>query len=253
MENVTETNEGGTNEQCPADGSKREQAGTSEQPGVSNMKQEMDKILLVMRRVITDPVGFFGQMAKTGGMKEPLMFLAAMGLMAGIVNLVLSVVGLGMTPSLARSLPLVIFIPIGCVVLGFVGAGIVFVIWKMMGSDASYETSYRCVAYAAAIMPITQFVSVVPYIGGPAGAAWGTFLFVLASIHVQKIRPKLAWIVFGSLFVVSTLGMLRAERAARRFSDDMNERFGDAEDMTPEEAGKAAAQFFKSFNKEADE
>lgn len=234
-------------------GAETKQAEVGQQGSGGNMKQEMDNILLTVKTVITDPVGFFRDMAKTGGFGQPLIFFAAMGLLAGIVHFVLSVLGLGIPMSFLRSLSMVIFFPIMCAIVGFLGAGIMFLIWKLMGSNESYETAYRCVAYAAVVMPIAQLLNVVPYIGSPAGMALSMFLFVLASIHVHNIKPKLAYIVFGVLFAISALSMMSAERAARRFANNMEDTFGNIEEMTPEDAGKAAAQFLKGFSKEAED
>ena len=45
-------------------------------------------------KVVTSPAVFFKQMPKTGGFGEPLVFMMVMGLVAGIVNAVLSFIGL---------------------------------------------------------------------------------------------------------------------------------------------------------------
>lgn len=55
--------------------------------------------------------------------------------------------------------------PIAVAIGSFIGAAILFVIWKLMGSQEDYETAYRCGAYLMALAPITTLINVIPYAG----------------------------------------------------------------------------------------
>ena len=157
----------------------------------------------------------------------------------------------------------IIMTPIMVAIFGFVGAAIVFVIWKLMGSNESYETAYRCGAYATAISPIAAVAGLIPWVGGLVGLAWMTYLLVIASVEVHKIPAKKAWMVFGiiaAIFAIMSLsaqaGVRKAQRSMAGFQKEMDAMgTSNNKDMTPEEAGKAAgnaaAAFVKAMQEQA--
>ena len=167
-------------------------------------------------KVVTSPAVFFKEMPKTGGFGEPLVFMMVMGLVAGIVNAVLSFIGLHIGVGIGMALASLIIYPLVGAVLGFIGAAIVFVIWKLMGSRESYETAYRCMAYLAALWPITTAINVVPYIGMLIVIAIWVYYYAIASIETHKISSRRAWLVFGiigAVLVVMSFGYIIAQRA----------------------------------------
>ncbi|MEO6696945.1 MAG: YIP1 family protein, partial [Gammaproteobacteria bacterium] len=97
----------------------------------------------------------------------------------------------------------------------FIGAGILYVIWKLMGSTQNYETAYRCLAYAYAITPVVTLLGFVPYLG-LIGLVWMLYLLVVASVEVHGIAAKTAWIVFGILTVLLALFQISAYRTAQQ-------------------------------------
>lgn len=218
-------------------------------------KQPMQKIVDTVIAVITKPAEFYRGMAKSGGFGDPLVFMVVMGAVAGVVQAVLGIVHLIPSLSVVTSLGAIIYFPIAVLIGGFIGAAIMFVIWKLMGSNESYETAYRCGAYAAAVMPITAVLGAIPYVGSILGMLWMLFLVVTASVEVHKIAAKTAWMVFGIITAILVLMSTCSQIAARRMQREMGSwqrEFGKpAKDMTPEEAGQAAAGFLKAMQAEA--
>ncbi len=162
-------------------------------------------------KVLTSPVTFFREMPKTGGFIAPLVFVVVLAVVTAIVDGVLGVLGLKFFFSVWAALFSIIITPIVAAVVGFIIAAIVFIIWKLMGSQESYETAYRCVAYTAALMPIVTITNVVPYIGMLITAALWIYFYVTASIEAHKIEAQKAWIVFGLIGAVLFLIGLGAE------------------------------------------
>ncbi|HEC12400.1 MAG TPA: hypothetical protein ENI80_03980 [Acidiferrobacteraceae bacterium] len=195
-------------------------------------------------KVITNPVGFYRDMPKSGGFLEPLVFAVAMALVAALVGIVLSFMGLGATGMMAAGMIAIIVVPIAVVIGSFIGAGILYLIWMIMGSKESYETAFRCIAYMTAISPITALVGAMPYLGTIISVVWGTFLLVTASIEVHKVKAQTVYIVFGILGLLVLAYNLKSEYMLRSFQSTI----GNIGQMTPEEAGKAAAEFMRGLD-----
>jgi hypothetical protein len=201
-------------------------------------------------KVITDPIGFFRYMQRGGGYVEPLLFMVVMGVISGILQTILNLVGLGSAGAMFALGTSIILVPIMVVIFSFIGAGIMFVIWKLLGSHQSYECAYRCIAYAGAISPITTVLSMIPYIGPLIGIGWMTFLMVAASVEVHEVQPKMAWIVFGILAGVLALGSVSSQLTARKYArelDKWGKEMGKIDQMAPEEAGKKMGEFLKGM------
>ncbi len=160
--------------------------------------------------VITNPAGFFQSMEKTGGYMEPLAFAVIMGGVAGVIQAIMGIFGLG--AGFINGFVSIIKMPIIAGVGSFIGAAILFVIWKFMGSVWDYEVSYRSCAYMMALWPITAIVSIIPYAGMVINTALALFYTVMASVHVHRLPAEKAWLVFGIIFAVLLLLSLVAGR-----------------------------------------
>jgi hypothetical protein len=175
--------------------------------------------------VVTKPAEFFQGMPKTGGFLEPLVFAVVMGLIVGIIQAILGLIGLGPAGGYGgggmSGFGMIIFMPIAAAIGSFIGAAILFVIWKLMGSQENYETAYRCGAYLMALSPITAILGAVPYAGGLVSMAIFTFYIVMASVHVHNLPSQKAWLVFGIIGLVFALGGFYAEYKARNMASSM--------------------------------
>jgi hypothetical protein len=219
---------------------------------------DINQVIAQARNIITDPVGYFQHMPKSGGYANPVIFVAVMGAAMGLVTAVWSLFG-STTGMLAAGLGAIIVMPIFAVIGAFIGAAILFVIWRLMGSGEDYETAFRCQASVAAIYPVTALLAIVPYLGTIVTIAWGAFLLVEASVSVHGRERKTAQIVFGILAVLMILSNIASERAARQMErrfQEMGGQFENMEDLTPEEAGRKMGEFFKGLeegaNRDAD-
>ena len=117
------------------------------------------------------------------------------GYIGSLAHIGISPMGGGLTG--AGALAGIIIAPIIVLVFSFIVAGILFIIWKIMGSQENYETAYRCAAYSSGIVPVTSVLGFIPYLGSVAGLLWGFYLIITASIEVHKIKSSLAWTVWG--------------------------------------------------------
>ncbi len=191
----------------------------------------LSKLVEDAKSVVTDSVGFYRNMQKTGGYAEPVIFVVVMAAITGLLVAVFSMFGIGQVGGMAVGVFAVIVMPIFAVIGSFIGALIMFVIWKLMGSPHGFETAYRCVAYATAIYPITFFLSLVPYIGSIIGVCWGMYLMFTASQEVHGIARQTAMIAFGVMALLAVFFQVSSEIAARKMAAKMDEFGGSMEEF----------------------
>jgi hypothetical protein len=148
----------------------------------------------------------------------------------------------------AESLGRIIVVPIVVVIFSFIGAAIIFVIWKLMGSQKNYETSYRCWAYLMALAPIVAIIGIIPYVGGIINIAIYVYYIVIASTQVHNIPSQKAWLVFGVIGAILALIGISAEYKARNIAPTAEQYRRTAEEINKqylkqiEEARKEAAR-----------
>lgn len=128
-----------------------------------------------------------------------------------------------MAGAMAGGLMAIILVPILVVIFGFIGAAIAHVIWKMMGSQEDFETAFRCVAYTAAVAPITAVLGLVPYLGSLVSALWPMALLALASIHVHRRSPQASWAVFGAIGIILAFISVSGEHTSRQLKSGMDD------------------------------
>jgi len=215
-----------------------------------NVEKTISTVSETMMQVITNPVGFYQSMPRSGGFVEPLVFAIIMGVIGGVLQAILGVFGIGFAGTILMALASIIIGPIMIAIFGFVGAAILFVIWRLLGSQQSYETAYRCGAYATAVTPVTSILNIIPYIGPALGVAWMAYLMIIASIQVHQVKPKIALIVFGILGGLLVVGSIGSQFTAKRMEKQMDKfqsEMGKIDEMKPEEAGKAIGEFLKGM------
>jgi len=174
-------------------------------------------------RFITSPAAFYREMPKKGGFVEPLVFAVAMGVVGGIIQAIASLIIVNPMAGAMAGVASVVLLPIMVAIFGFIGAAIMFVIWKLMGSQEDYETAYRCGAYAAAFTPISMILGLIPYAGSAVGILIMVYLLVMASVEVHKLPSAKAWLVFGIIGAILIFGSISAQMAAKKIAGQMQE------------------------------
>ena len=155
--------------------------------------------------LVLKPADFFRSMPKTGGVIDPLLYVVMTALLGVVLSSVESSLSHGAgVHDLGMLAIWLIIVPLIAVIMSFFVAGVCFAIWSFTGSNESYQTSYRCLAYMHILMPITILISFVPYLG-LLGIAWWLYLMVIATREVHKIPVKPALLVFGIIAALSGL------------------------------------------------
>lgn len=262
---MSDTPENKPEEQEQTDNTEVVSNDTDNSSGDSGNSFDINTVIEDAKKVILSPVEFYKNMPQTGGYANPLVFAVAMALATAVIFFVFSMIGLAkFNPIMAGigGLSLLIMMPIGVIIGCFIGAAILFVIWKLMGSEKSYEVAFRCVAYSMAIMPVIAVISFIPYIANIVKTVWSCFLLYVASIHVHELKDQTAKIVFGVIAALLVFTGIGSERTARKWTSMADkyqkeykrgsigsalERLENADEMTPEEAGKEFGKFMKGL------
>jgi hypothetical protein len=219
----------------------------------TNLASIIEKVLKIKQ----DPVLFYREMPKTGGYLEPVLFVTVMAAVVGLLITLFSLFDLGIMGGTAFGFGAIMFTILISIISCFIGAAILFVIWKLMGSNQSYEVAYRCIAYASVVYLIAAVLGPIPYIGSIISVLIGTYLLIIASTEVHGIKQKTAYLVFGVLGLFGLISNISNEMAIRSMTSqaeefaeqfkDFSDKTGNPKDMTPEEAGRALGEFFKGF------
>ncbi len=217
--------------------------------GVIDFENFLSSLPTTWIKIIIQPVDFYKQMPRSGGFAEPLLFLVCMSVVGSVLNTILSIFGLGFY-GFFLALASIIIYPIFMGIFSFVGALILFFIWKIMGSNESFESAYRCGAYASAITPIAIILYIIPYLGVVLALLWSAFLIVEASVEVNNIERKTAWIVFGIIFAVFALISIGVQCGSRKVSSEAEKIIKDK--MSPEDAEKVQ-NLIRSLKKQIEE
>jgi hypothetical protein len=207
--------------------------------------------------IVKNPGGFYRQMPKTGGYVAPLIFVIVMAMSFGVVMLLYSLLGLGLLGGLMVGIGAIFMVTLSAMLGSFIGAAVMFVIWKLMGSDLSYETSYRCVAYATVTYPISAILGPIPFVGSLVGILIGFYLMIVASTEVHHLEKRTAYIVFGILGALMIISNIGSQLASRRMASDVEQfsqqfqgigkQLENVDEMTPEEAGRTIGEFLKGL------
>lgn len=209
--------------------------------------------------VVTRPSEFFQSMPKTGGFLEPLVFAVIMGVITGIVHAILNVIGLGAAAGYGAGMRsgfgIILFMPIAVAIGSFIGAAILFIVWKLMGSQENYETAYRCGAYLMALAPITAVIGAIPYAGGVIVIIINVFYIVMASVNAHDIAAQKAWLVFGIIGAIFALMAFSGEYTMRHKSPDMEHWMRMGEDMREEyqDSTREMGESMEAMRRQAEE
>lgn len=202
------------------------------------------------RQVLTNPTHFYRHMPIAGGYSEPVIFVAVMTLAMAIIGAILTLFGAGQIGAVQINVTSIILMPIMAVLGSFIGAAILFFIWKLMGSDRSYETSYRCLAYATAIYPVVAVIGIIPYLASIIGVAWFAYLMIEASVLVHNRERKTATLTFAIIGLLLILSNVSSERVARNMGKDVDRYSRHLEEwqhLPPEEMGRRMGEFLRGM------
>ena len=153
----------------------------------------MDNYVDTLKKVLTDPEGFYSEMPTEGGYQEPLTFatinFAILGLLSGIVAVSIS----------GAEASLIVTTLVGVVIGGIVGLfifGIILLLFfRIFGGSGGYEDTVMILSYSSA----AQVFAWIPVIGWIIGL-YGIWLNIVGGKHVHNLTTVKS--AFGVLFLL---------------------------------------------------
>ncbi|MCG7849624.1 MAG: YIP1 family protein [ANME-2 cluster archaeon] len=159
----------------------------------------MDDYVETLKKVLTNPEGFYSEMPKSGGFQEPLTFaainFAILGLLSGIIAVILS----------GASATSIVISLIGVVIIGiiglFIGGIILYIFFKIFGGSGDYEGTVRILSYSSA----AQVFAWIPVVGWIV-SLYGIWLNIVGGKHVHNLTTvKSAIAVLLPLIILAVI------------------------------------------------
>jgi hypothetical protein len=160
------------------------------------------------KEVMQKPSDFYRKMPTTGGYADPLTFAAISyiiyGLLVGLFNRgmmenmydSMGVDGFGFSTTIM----IVILIPIMGIISLFIGAAILYFIYKIFGGTGTYEGTVRFMSYATAV----QIISWIPFVGFIVGL-YKIYLYIVGGMVVHNVSMGRSAIAVILPYIVSFL------------------------------------------------
>lgn len=146
-------------------------------------------------KVMKSPGDFFAHMPKEGGYRDPVQFAVINYLIAGMTSIILMVIRF--SPSFSEgyfdiiSLALELGMYIGIFILSFIflfiGGGIFYFFFRILGGTGTYEGTVRLVAYASAAMALSG----IPFVAILA-VLYLIIMTVIGGTNVHKVSPAVS-------------------------------------------------------------
>jgi len=184
--------------------------------------------------VLTDPRGFFASLDREGGYEQPAMFAGLLLIVHAAILALFPLVRFGLLAAIATLMMTPLFGAIGLLI----GAAIVLIVSRALGGEATFESSFRIVAYSSAILPALAIATLIPYLPILV-QAYAIYLCIIAVIAVHKVDEQRAWTVIGGIGAVLLVLMLISTMTARRLQPKLEE-LGEKLERSAEELGRAS-------------
>jgi hypothetical protein len=148
------------------------------------------------KTIIMHPKQFFESMPLQGGFAQPVIFVSAMAVLAGIG------VVLGSIFNPFAAIELTVKTVLGTLIGSFLGALITWILCKLFGGTGNYEQTYRACAYSAA----PHAFAIIPKVGA-IGSLYGIYLLYLGIKRAHGLSDGKAAAVVA-IEVLAAVGLI---------------------------------------------
>ena len=207
----------------------------------------LEDVLPTAIDVLGDPRGFFSSMPREGGYDAPGIFAAVMLVAYAVVVALFTLLRLQLVGVLVSLIVLPIVSAIGLLI----ASAVVLFLSRALGSDATFESSFRIVAYSSALLPIQAVALLIPYLPILV-QAYGFYLLIVGVIAVHRVEEQKAWRVLGSVAAVMLVFSLFGTMAARRVTPQID-RVGRQLEKSADDLNRATDKFRRELDRATDQ
>jgi hypothetical protein len=207
----------------------------------------LEDVLPTAIDVLGDPRGFFSSMPREGGYEAPGIFAAVMLIAYAVLVAVFTLLRLQLVGGLVS---LIVMPVVGAIGL-LIASAVVLFLSRALGSDATFESSFRIVAYSSALLPIQGVALLIPYLPILV-QAYGFYLLIVGVVTVHKVEEQKAWTVLGSIAAVMLVFSLFGTMAARRVAPRID-RLGHDLEKSAQELNRATDKFRRELDRANDQ
>ena len=181
--------------------------GTSRRPGGDfNLSEPVSSFVDVVRRVVLQPVGFFGEISRRGNFTAPLLFALICLEISAILGGLLGLVGVGPDQSLGVLTGRVVFTPIAGVMALLAGTGVLQLLVRLIvgAENSGFEATFRVHSYAW----VANLVGWIPVVG----PLLSLYAIYLAFVGIREMHGtttvKAALVVLVPVGAILSLALL---------------------------------------------
>jgi hypothetical protein len=137
------------------------------------------------------------------GLTKSLWFVVVMSLLSAVLLSVVMIFSEGLPASLSDLIINLIALPVSSILMWLGFGTVIFIIWKIVGSEQSYFLSLRIVASFYALLPLWVLAQQIGSVAQIAIVAWLAILLLLASEQIHRIARWKAVLVIGVLVAIT--------------------------------------------------
>ena len=186
--------------------------------GEFNLSDPVGSFVATVRSIVLNPVGFYRDMPRRGGLVNPLVFAlicsVVYGVIGGILGFLFNLIsGTGFGSSLGALLATVIGTPIATAIGLFIGAGILhlLVFFLVKPSNSGFEATFRVVSYASVTLLVT-WLSAIPILGILVALAVSIYAIFLHVIGIREAHAtttgRAALVVLIPVVVIGLISLV---------------------------------------------
>jgi hypothetical protein len=145
----------------------------------------------------------YAELALEGGYGVPALYILFWSAVSAVVQFLIGLLP-GRSPATIGTALLGVVLAL---VFSFAVAGILFVIWHLMGSKKDYQAAFRCWSLMAPLSLAGALLGAVPYLS-ILPSLYAFYPLVAASIESHRLSSERSWAVWISIAVVLTISVV---------------------------------------------
>ncbi len=198
---------------------------------MENNAFDFKKFIEDSKQALLNPKDYFSSMTPAGGMGVPVIKALLYGVVAGILNLLWSLLNISPVTGGVFGIVALIWSVVGALIGLFLGAVIILLLVAIAGGKTDFEPTVHVSAALLVIMPVSAFMNIFSGIHFILGtllslavnlyALWMLFNAMTLTLNSKVETSKIIMYVLGGILILFTLIAFGTRRVSRDFMRDV--------------------------------